>query len=54
LEAARDLIRNALKQAMLRDGVAGECGALLFDLYNHWSRELPKRLGEPHHAHRDL
>jgi hypothetical protein len=33
LEAARDLRRNALKQAMLRDGVAGECGAVLFDVY---------------------
>jgi hypothetical protein len=27
-----------------RDGVAGECVALLFDVYNHWSRELPTRL----------
>ena len=54
LEAARDLRRNALNQAMLRDGVVGECVAVLFDLYNHWSRELPKRLGEPHHAHHDL
>ena len=54
LEAARDLRRNALNQAMLRDGVVGECVAVLFDVYNHWSRELPKRLGEPHHAHHDL
>jgi metal-responsive CopG/Arc/MetJ family transcriptional regulator len=54
LEAARDLRRNTLNQAMLRDGVAGERVAVLFDVSNHWSRELPKRLGEPHHAHHDL
>jgi CopG family transcriptional regulator, nickel-responsive regulator len=54
LEAARDLKRNALKQAMLGGGVAGECVAVLFDVYNHWSRELPRRLGEPHRAHHDL
>lgn len=54
LEAARDLRRNTLNQAMVRDGVAGECVAVLFDVSNHWSRELPKRLGEPHHAHHDL
>ena len=51
---ARDLRRNTLNQAMVRDGVAGECVAVLFDVSNHWSRELPKRLGEPHHAHHDL
>jgi CopG family transcriptional regulator, nickel-responsive regulator len=54
LEAARDLRRNALKQATLRDSVAGERVAVLFDVYNHWSRELPKRLGERHPAHHDL
>jgi metal-responsive CopG/Arc/MetJ family transcriptional regulator len=54
LEAARDLRRNTLNQAMLRDGVASERVAMLFDVSNHWSRELPKRLGEPHHAHHDL
>jgi hypothetical protein len=54
LEAPRDLRRNTLNQAMVRDGVAGECVAVLFDVSNHWSRELPKRLGEPHHAHHDL
>jgi metal-responsive CopG/Arc/MetJ family transcriptional regulator len=54
LEAARHLRRNTLNQAMLRDGVAGECVAVLFDVSNHWSRELPKRLGEPHRAHHDL
>jgi metal-responsive CopG/Arc/MetJ family transcriptional regulator len=54
LEAARDLRRNTLNQAMVRDDVAGECVAVLFDVSNHWSRELPKRLGEPHHAHHDL
>lgn len=31
-EAARDLGRNTLNQAMLRDGVAGECVAVLFAL----------------------
>ena len=54
LEAARDLRRNTLNQAMVRDGVAGECVAVLFDVSNHWSRELPKRLGEPHHPPQDL
>jgi CopG family transcriptional regulator, nickel-responsive regulator len=54
LEAARDLKRNALKQAMPGGGVAGGCVAVLFDVYNHWSRELPRRLGEPHRAHHDL
>jgi hypothetical protein len=29
LEAARDLRRNTLNQAMVRDGVAGECVAVL-------------------------
>jgi CopG family transcriptional regulator, nickel-responsive regulator len=54
LEAVRDLRRNALRQAMIRDGVAGECVAVLFDVYNHWSWKLTKRLGEPHHAQHDL
>lgn len=54
LEASRDLRRNALKQALLRDGVESECGAVLFGVYNHWSRKLAKRLGEPHYARPDL
>jgi metal-responsive CopG/Arc/MetJ family transcriptional regulator len=37
LQAVRDRRRNGLEQAMLRDGVAGECVAVLFDVYNHTS-----------------
>jgi metal-responsive CopG/Arc/MetJ family transcriptional regulator len=48
LEAVRDRRRNGLKQAILRHGVAGECVAVLFDVYSHCSRELPKRLGTTH------
>jgi CopG family transcriptional regulator, nickel-responsive regulator len=53
-EAVRDLARNGLAHAMLGDGAAGECVAVLSYVYDHHSRELPRRLTETHHAHHDL
>ena len=53
-EAVRDLARDGLRQAILRDGAAGETVAVLSYVYNHRSRELSKRLIETHHAHHDV
>jgi CopG family transcriptional regulator, nickel-responsive regulator len=53
-EAVRDLARKGLGHAMLSDGVAGECVAVLSYVYEHRSRELPRRLTGTHHAHHDV
>ena len=53
-EAVRDLARKGLAHAMLSDGVSGECVAVLSYVYDHRSRELPRRLTGTHHAHHDL
>lgn len=52
-EAVRDLARIGLTQAMVRAGV-GECVATLSYVYDHRSRELPRRLTDMQHAHHDL
>jgi CopG family nickel-responsive transcriptional regulator len=53
-EAVRDLARMGLKQARTERDTAGDCVATLSYVYNHRTRELPKRLAETHHTHHDL
>jgi CopG family nickel-responsive transcriptional regulator len=53
-EALRDLAGLGLKQARTEGDGAGECIATLSYVYNHQTRELPKRLTETHHARHDL
>jgi CopG family transcriptional regulator, nickel-responsive regulator len=53
-EAVRDLARLGLKQSRIDRGVAGPCIATLSYIYDHHTRELPKRLTDAHHAHHDL
>jgi CopG family nickel-responsive transcriptional regulator len=50
-EALRDLARLGLQRA--RESV-GECFATLSYVYNHHTRELPKRLTGAHHDHHHL
>jgi CopG family nickel-responsive transcriptional regulator len=53
-EAVRDLARLGLEQAQIDHALAGQCVATLSYVFNHRTRELPKRLTDAHHAHRDL
>jgi CopG family transcriptional regulator, nickel-responsive regulator len=53
-EPVRDLARLGLKQRAIERGVTGPCIATLSYIYDHHTRELPKRLTEAHHAHHDL
>jgi CopG family nickel-responsive transcriptional regulator len=53
-EAVRDLARLGLKQSRIDRGVAGPCIATLSYIYDHHTRELPKRLTDAHHAHHGL
>ena len=52
-EALRDLARLGLKHAGL-DADGGECFATLSYVFNHHTRELPKRLTGAHHDHHHL
>jgi CopG family nickel-responsive transcriptional regulator len=53
-EAVRDLARLGLEQRAIQRGVAGPCIATLSYIYDHHTRELPKRLTDAHHAHHGL
>lgn len=53
-EAVRDLARLGLKQAKIDHALAGQCVATLSYVFNHHTRELPKRLTDAHHDHHDL
>ncbi|HEK1688180.1 TPA: nickel-responsive transcriptional regulator NikR [Pseudomonas putida] len=52
-EAIRDLLRNGLREAeaLPEDD---PCVAVVSYLYDHTTRELPKRLNQTLHAHHDL
>ncbi|MDP9523153.1 nickel-responsive transcriptional regulator NikR [Pseudomonas putida] len=52
-EAIRDLLRNGLRETQpLPDDAP--CVAVVSYLYDHATRELPKRLNQTLHAHHDL
>jgi CopG family transcriptional regulator, nickel-responsive regulator len=53
-EAIRDLARSGLRQAKEEGNASGDCIAALVYVYEHDSRELPKRLARIFHAHHDL
>ncbi len=53
-EAIRDLARLGLEKARLEHAKARDCVATLSYVFNHHTRELPKRLTETHHEHHGL
>ncbi len=53
-EALRDLARLGLQHAQLDAEGSGECFATLSYVFNHHTRELPKRLTGAHHDHHHL
>jgi CopG family transcriptional regulator, nickel-responsive regulator len=53
-EALRDLARLGLEQTRIDAKISGDCLATLSYVFDHHSRELPKRLTEAHHARHDL
>ena len=53
-EALRDLARLGLQHARLNADSGGECFATLSYVFNHQTRELPKRLTGAHHEHHHL
>jgi CopG family nickel-responsive transcriptional regulator len=53
-EAVRDLARLGLIQARGDRGIAGDCVATLSYVFDHHTRELPKRLTDAQHAQHDL
>ncbi|CAH0649576.1 nickel-responsive transcriptional regulator NikR [Pseudomonas juntendi] len=52
-EAIRDLLRSGLREAEALPDEA-PCVAVVSYLYDHASRELPKRLNQTLHAHHEL
>ncbi len=53
-EALRDLARIGLQHARLNTEGGSECFATLSYVFNHHTRELPKRLTGAHHDHHHL
>ena len=53
-EALRDLARIGLQHARLNANSGSECFATLSYVFNHQTRELPKRLTGAHHNHHHL
>jgi CopG family transcriptional regulator, nickel-responsive regulator len=53
-EAIRDLARSGLQQAVMEVGGPDPCVAALVYVYDHASRELPRRLTRDFHEHHDL
>ena len=53
-EALRDLARIGLRHARLNADGGSECFATLSYVFNHQTRELPKRLTGAHHDHHHL
>lgn len=52
-EAIRDLLRTGMRESEPLANEA-ECVAVVSYLYDHETRELPKRLNQTFHAHHDL
>ena len=53
-EALRDLARLGLQHARMNAERSGECFATLSYVFNHHTRDLPKRLTGAHHDHHQL
>ena len=53
-EALRDLARLGLQHARMNAERSGECFATLSYVFNHHTRDLPKRLTGTHHDHHNL
>jgi CopG family nickel-responsive transcriptional regulator len=53
-EAFRDLVRNALGEAVIRGGTAKHCVGALSYVYNHHERQLASRLTSMQHEHHDV
>jgi CopG family nickel-responsive transcriptional regulator len=53
-EAIRDLARSGLHQAAMEIGGSHPCVAALVYIYDHHTRDLPKRLTRDFHEHHDL
>jgi CopG family nickel-responsive transcriptional regulator len=53
-EAIRDLARSGLEQAAVEVAGTRNCVAALVYVYDHHSRELPKRLTQSFHDHHEL
>jgi CopG family nickel-responsive transcriptional regulator len=53
-EAIRDLARTGLSQSSLEVAEGRDCVATLSYIYDHASRELPKRLTQDFHKHHSL
>jgi CopG family transcriptional regulator, nickel-responsive regulator len=53
-EAIRDLVRLGLERRRIEEGAAGDSIAMLSYVFDHHTRELPKRLTATHHAHHGL
>ena len=53
-EAIRDLARSGLQQAATEIGGARPCIAALVYVYDHATRELPRRLTRDYHERHDL
>jgi CopG family nickel-responsive transcriptional regulator len=53
-EAIRDLARSGLEQAAVEVAGSRHCVAALVYIYDHHARDLPKRLTQEFHDHRNL
>lgn len=53
-EALRDLTRTGLSEAKSERSFGGPCVAALVYIFNHATRELPKRLTQAFHDHHEL
>jgi CopG family nickel-responsive transcriptional regulator len=53
-EAFRDLLRGALGEERLQEGVAKYCVGALSYVYNHHERQLSRRLTSMQHDHHDI
>jgi len=53
-EAIRDLTRSGLEQAAVETADTRNCVATLVYVYDHQTRELPRRLTQGFHNHHDL
>jgi CopG family nickel-responsive transcriptional regulator len=53
-EAMRDLARVGLDQAKTETPNSGQCLATLVYVFDHATREIPKRLAKRYHQHHDL
>jgi CopG family nickel-responsive transcriptional regulator len=53
-EALRDLARGGLDRARTEHSESGQCLAALVYIFDHGTREIPKRLAESYHTHHEL